>query len=470
MLNTASGIRHQGERQQAVTIIHADEMLTAQGWRKDSHVVIGDDGRIESIGDGAPEGALHVGALLPAMSNLHSHSFQRAMAGLTEARGKNPEDDFWSWRALMYRFLEALGPDDIEAIAAQVQMEMLEAGYAAVGEFHYIHHGADGAPYDNPAELSLRVIAAAKDTGIGFTHLPVLYMRGGLDDRALEGGQLRFSNDAESFARIHENVKTALEDCPDDFALGVAPHSLRAVDAEGLAFAEKLAGDAPIHIHIAEQIREVEQVEAALGAWPVRWLLDHAPVDERWCLVHATHMTSDETADLAKSKAVAGLCPITEGNLGDGVFNAPSYFDAGGRAGIGSDSNVRISLSEELRLLEYSQRFMRRRRNVLTDKNRSCGRFLYEETARGGAQALARSAGRIEPGALADLTALDMNSSTLAGLTGDTILDTWIFAGDDSLVTDVWSAGRYMVKEGRHVKRDPIEARFNNVMAKLRAV
>lgn len=452
----------------AKTVIHAEQILTAGGWRKNCHLVIDDAGRIESIGDGSHEGAVRGGALLPAVSNLHSHSFQRAMAGLTEARGGDPEDDFWSWRALMYKFLETLGPEDIEAIAAQVQMEMLEAGYAAVGEFHYIHHRNGGAAYDNPGELSLRILAAAKETGIGLTHLPVLYMRGGLDGRPLEGGQLRFGNDADSFTRIHETVRAALKDCPDDFSLGVAPHSLRAVDQAGLSLAEKLAGNAPIHIHIAEQIREVEDVEAALGAWPVRWLLEHAPVDKRWCLVHATHMSSDETADLAKSKAVAGLCPITEANLGDGVFNAPAFFAANGRAGIGSDSNVRISLSEELRTLEYSQRLTKRRRNVLADDKRSSGRLLYEESARGGAQALGRNAGRIEPGALADLTALDMNSPVLAGLSGDAILDAWIFAGDDRLVTDVWSAGRHVVTAGRHLEHDRIERRFDKVMRKLR--
>lgn len=453
----------------AKTAIHAEHMLTAAGWRKDCHLVIDDAGLIESIADGTPEGAVRTGALLPALSNLHSHSFQRAMAGLTEARGADPQDDFWSWRALMYKFLETLGPEDIEGIAAQVQMEMLEAGYAAVGEFHYIHHRNGGAAYDNPGELSLRILAAAKETGIGLTHLPVLYMRGGLDGRPLEGGQLRFGNDADSFTRIHEAVRAALKDCPGDFSLGAAPHSLRAVDQEGLAFAEKLAGGAPIHIHIAEQTKEVKEVELALSAWPVRWLLDNAPVDERWCLVHATHMSSDETADLAKSKAVAGLCPITEANLGDGVFNAPAFFAANGRAGIGSDSNVHISLSEELRTLEYSQRLTKRRRNVLADKNRSCGRFLYEETARGGAQALGRNAGRIESGALADLIGLDTNSPVLAGLSGDAILDAWIFAGDDRLVTDAWSAGRHTVTAGRHVERDRIQSRFDKVMRKLRA-
>ncbi len=448
-------------------IIFAETMLTATGWRDNAHLVIDNAGRIESIGVGAPEGAIRVGALLPAMANLHSHSFQRAMAGLTEKRGGDPQDDFWSWRALMYRFLDRLGPDEIEAIAVQVQMEMLEAGYAAIGEFHYIHHAPGGAAYDDPAELSLRVIAAASQTGIGLTHLPVLYMRGGLDGRALQGGQLRFGCDTDQFGLIFDGVKTALERSPADFRLGIAPHSLRAVDETGLCFAHRLAGDAPIHIHIAEQTGEVEEVEAALGAWPARWLLDHMPVDERWCLVHATHMTSDETRDLAMSGAVAGLCPMTEANLGDGLFNAPMFFEAGGRAGIGSDSNVLISLADELRLLEYSQRLARRRRNMLADDHRSTGRFLYETAARGGAQALARDAGRVEPGAVADLAALDLRATTLAGLSGDTILDAWIFAGDDRLVTDVWSAGRHVVRDGRHVGRDMIETRFNAVMATL---
>ncbi|WP_425408427.1 formimidoylglutamate deiminase [Hyphococcus sp.] len=451
-------------------IIHAQWMLTDMGWRENSHLVVDASGYIDSIGDGASNGAINVDVLLPAPANLHSHSFQRAMAGLTEHRGSAQNDDFWSWRDVMYRFLEILGPEDIEAIAAQVQMEMLEAGYASVGEFHYLHHQHAGVQYDNPAELSLRILSAAIETGIGLTHLPVLYMRGGLDDRQLQGGQLRFGNSLENFALIHENIKAALKACPDDFVLGVAPHSLRAVDQKGLFLSEKLAGAAPLHIHIAEQTKEIEEVEAALGAWPVRWLLDNISVNERWCLVHATHMSQGEVFELAKSDAIAGLCPITEANLGDGVFNAPDYLAAGGKYGVGSDSNLRISLSEELRMLEYSQRLTHRRRNVIADATRSCGRCLYEDAAAGGAQALGRKSGRIQAGYLADLTALNAAYFSPQTHSGDTLLDEWIFAKDDENVSDVWSAGRHVVRDGKHVKRDAVKKRFDNIMKKLRAM
>ena len=448
--------------------IFAKQMLTAAGWRQDVHVIIGEDGRITALGDGDVPDATRVDILLPAPGNEHSHSFQRALAGLTEFRGKAGTDNFWSWRELMYRFVERLTPEHVEAIAAQVQVEMLEAGYAAVGEFHYLHHQNGGEPYDDPAEMSGRILNAAAETGIGCTHLPVLYMRGGLDDRALKDGQLRFGCDPERFERLHEAIRGKMNELPDDFRIGVAPHSLRAVTQEGLALAAVLAKDAPVHIHIAEQTAEVDEVKAALGSTPVRWLLDHAEIAENWCLIHATHMSPDEIRDAAVSKSVAGLCPITEANLGDGVFSAATFIDAGGRMAVGSDSNVRISLTEELRLLEYSQRLTLRRRAVLADA-RSCGRFLYDHVTAGGAQALGRDSGRIEPGALADLVALDGAKPYLAGMEYDHLLDAWIFAGDDGAVTDVWSAGRHVVRGGEHIRRDAVRTRFDAVMAELRA-
>lgn len=449
--------------------IFAEHALTEAGWLRNIRVSVDGSGRIGAVAEGDRAGAHSVGVLLPAPGNVHSHGFQRALAGLAEARGPAGSDDFWSWRDLMYRFLDELGPDEVEAIAAQAQMEMLEAGFAAVGEFHYLHHQAGGAPYDQPAELTQRLLSAAVQTGIGYTHLPVLYMRGGLDGRPLEGGQLRFGCDAERFARLHAACAESLIGCPADFCLGVAPHSLRAVSKEGLDLAVGLAKDAPIHIHIAEQTAEVEAVDEALGARPVRWLLDHAPVDARWCLVHATHMTEAESDGVAATGGVVGVCPVTEANLGDGIFDATGFAKAGGRFGIGTDSNIRISLTEELRLLEYSQRLRDRRRVLLADQDRSCGRFLYEQAARAGARALGRDAGRIAPGALADLVALDAESSLLAGLSGDRLLDAWIFSGDDRAVTDVWAAGRHMVRDGRHVRRDEIARRFAAVIRDVRA-
>jgi len=451
------------------TSISAAQALTSEGWRKDIVVEIGDDGRISNITNNQNALATKVGILLPALSNVHSHSFQRAMAGLAEKRGPTVRDDFWSWRKVMYRFLDILSPDDIEAIAAQVQMEMLEAGFASQAEFHYLHHAPGGQFYDQLEETSLRHFAAAQTTGIGYTHLPVLYMQGGLDGRRLEGGQLRFGCDIEQFEHLFTNIKSQMADHPADYTLGVAPHSLRAVSADGLKAALALSPDTPVHIHAAEQVGEIEEVQSALGTRPIRWLLDNMPVGKRWCLIHATHMDNGEIDDLARSGAVAGLCPITEANLGDGIFNAPRYMHGGGAFGIGADSNVKIALSEELRMLEVSQRLRDRQRVVLSDEaTPSNGRFLYERAASGGAQAIGRNSGRIEIGALADLVALDDTHHSIASLTDDTVLDTWIFACGDELVSDVWSAGRHKVKRGIHINRDKISSRFLHTITKLR--
>ncbi|MFT6033165.1 MAG: formimidoylglutamate deiminase [Arenicella sp.] len=451
------------------TTIFANQALTSSGWQHNIAVSIDDNGRIADIYAATGNEEKKVGILLPALSNLHSHAFQRAMAGLAEHRGSNPVDDFWTWRKVMYRFLEILSPDDIEVIAAQVQLEMLESGYAASAEFHYLHHHHDGTQYHNIGELSERLFQASLTSGIGYTHLPVLYMRGGLDDRALQGGQKRFANDLDQFEALFASLTVSISELPNDAVLGVAPHSLRAVSKDGLLMASRLDNKTPIHIHIAEQQSEVNDVVQALGARPIRWLLDNIEVDKRWCLIHATHTDNAELIDLAKSGAVAGLCPITEANLGDGTFDALKFFENGGRYGIGSDSNVKIGLSEELRMLEVSQRLRDQRRVVLSSQQLpSNGRFLYSHAATGGAQALARDSGRIEVGALADLVALNDEHYSIAGLSNDTVLDTWIFACGDDIVSDVWAAGRHMVKDGQHIRRDDINHKFLQTMKRLR--
>lgn len=449
-------------------VLWAEQALTADGWRRDVRVEIDGNGRIAALGSESHAQGHRVGVLLPAPANLHSHAFQRAMAGLTEQRGPDPRDSFWTWRRLMYRFLERLGPEEIESIAAFAQMQMLEAGFAAVAEFHYIHHQPGGAPYDDLAELSNRIAAAASETGIGLTLLPVLYRHGGCGGKALQPGQLRFGNAPDRFARLREEADSVVRALDADARTGVAVHSLRAVDPEGLAFAAALAPRAPVHIHAAEQTAEVEEVEACLGARPVEWLLDNAGVDERWCLVHATHMTPCETAAFAGSGAVAGLCSITEASLGDGIFDGASFHAQGGRFGVGSDSNVRISLAEELRTLEYSQRLRDRARAVLARPGKSTGRTLFDAVARGGAQAAMRDTGTLAPGRLADLVALDSGAADLAGTQGDTILDSFIFAGGDRMVTDLWSAGRHVVTEGRHIRHDAITGRYIRTMDRLR--
>lgn len=448
-------------------IIWAKQALLAEGWASRVRIEIAADGRIADIRTGTPpEGETHA-ILLPAPANLHSHAFQRAMAGLTERRGPNPRDTFWTWRQLMFRFLDRLTPDDIEAIAAFVQMEMLEAGYACNVEFHYLHHHPGGLPYDNLAETSARIAAAAQTTGIGLTLLPVLYQYGGCDRRPLGAGQIRFGNDTDRFVHLFEAAAETLAPLPADTALGVAPHSLRAVSPEGLRTAIEL-GKGPIHMHLAEQIAEIEEVEAAWGARPVRWLLAHAPVDARWCLIHCTQMEPDETLALAATGAVAGLCPITESSLGDGIFDGVRWLGAGGRFGIGSDSNIRIALSEELRTLDYSQRLRDRSRAALARADASTGRVLFEGAARGGAQAAGRESGCIAPGLWADLLALDGAAVDLADKTGDTILDAWIFAGDDRMVLDVWAAGRHLVRGGRHIAHEAIARRYVETLHRLK--
>lgn len=450
-------------------MIFAQQALLASGWARDVRVSLA-EGRITGIETNttAQSGDTRVDTVLPALGNLHSHSFQRAMAGMTEVR-KAERDSFWTWRELMYRFMDRLTPEQIEAIAALVFMEMQEAGYASVGEFHYVHHQRGGARYDAVAELSLRVMAAAKQTGIGLTHLPVLYTYGGAGQVPLTQGQLRFGNDVDRFSALLEGARRGLADLPKDARLGIAPHSLRATAPFDLARVLDIHRGGPVHIHIAEQPKEVRDIENWLGKRPVSWLLDNALVDARWCLIHATHMTEEETRAMAASGAVAGLCPITEANLGDGPFNGQTYLEAGGAFGVGSDSNVNISLTEELRTLEYSQRLRDLARNVLGVGEGSVGHTLYAGAARGGAQALARDAGEIAVGKLGDLVAVDSQAPALCALSPDQILDGLVFAAKDDVVTDVWSAGRHSVQAGRHVARDAIVARYRRAVSGLLA-
>ncbi len=448
-----------------MTVLFAKSALLPDGWAKDVRIEVA-GGRIVAVAKGLAPTGHALGCVLPAPVNLHSHAFQRAMAGMTERRGPTP-DSFWTWRTLMYRFLDHLTPDDVQAIAAFQQMEMLEAGYAGVAEFHYLHHQPGGAPYADLAEMAARIVAAARQSGIGLTLLPVLYQQGGCDGRALTAGQLRFGNDMDRFAQLWQGA--AAHATGADMVVGVAPHSLRAVSVAGLRDVVVLAPDAPIHLHIAEQVAEVTEVLAHRGARPVEWLLANVNVDARWCLIHATQMEPSETVDLAATRAVAGLCPITEANLGDGIFDGVRWLGAGGRFGVGSDSNVRISLTEELRLLEYSQRLAGKGRAMFATPDRSTGRVLFEGAVQGGAQAAGRQSGGIRVGNWADLLALNMGCVDLEGRQGDDILDALIFAGDDRMVTDVWAAGRHLVTGGRHVAREAIEAGYRRVMTGLRA-
>lgn len=448
-------------------MIFANRALLPSGWAGEVRLTLA-EGRIASVTPGAKAapGDTRVDVLLPALSNLHSHSFQRAMAGMAEVRAAG-RDSFWTWRDLMYRFLDHLGPDEVEAIAAMVFVEMQEAGYAAVGEFHYLHHRPGGGGYDDVAEMSVRIMAAAAATGIGLTHLPVLYGYGGAGRQALAGGQLRFGNDVDGFAGLMARVREAARVLPGDTGIGIAPHSLRATAPADLAAALPLAAGGPVHIHVAEQPKEVAEITAWLGAHPVAWLLANAPVGPAWCVIHATHMTADEVCGLARSGAVAGLCPITEANLGDGAFAGPGWIAAGGAIGIGSDSNVRIALGEELRMLEYSQRLRDLARNVMVAGEGSVGAWLYGAAARGGAQALGRASGAIAPGRWGDLVALDGAHPALCALAPEQLLDGLAFAAPGDVVTDLWSAGRHRVQGGVHVGREAVVAAYRRCMAGL---
>jgi len=447
--------------------IWAQHALTAKGWQTAVSVEIDESGKISRVSANQRASGTRVGILLPAVANLHSHAFQRAMAGMTETRGPDPHDSFWSWRKLMYRFLQHLSPDDVESIAAFGQMEMLESGYASVGEFHYLHHQADGHPYQQRAEMSERIISAASQTGIGLTLLPVLYEQGGCDGRALSDGQKRFGNTIDSYAALYADAKTCIAQHLTNASIGVAPHSLRAVSQSGLTQAHQLANARPFHIHIAEQDAEVQEIHAAWQARPVEWLLDNHAVDRSWCLVHATQMQPQETTQLAQTGAIVGLCPITESNLGDGTFDGARYQQVHGAWGIGTDSNVRISLSEELRTLEYSQRLRDKGRAIYANKDQSTGRILYDTALQGGAQALQRESGSIAVGQIADLMVLDATATHLSAVKQNGWLDAWIFASDDRLITDVWSSGKHLVKEGCHIKREQIDGRYRKTLLSL---
>jgi formiminoglutamate deiminase len=446
--------------------LHFASALLPEGWAQDVRVEIAGSQFANLERNVQPRsGDERVQVALPGLCNVHSHGFQRGMAGLTEFRGP-AADNFWSWRTLMYRFVARMSPADLEAITAQAYVEMLESGFTRVGEFHYVHHDPQGKPYANPAETGERVIAAAHRTGIALTLLPVFYAHGGFGGAAPAEGQRRFVNSIDGFARLLDASRDLCASLPEAL-VGVAPHSLRAVTAQELTQVVAMAGQAPVHIHAAEQTGEVEQCIAWSGARPVEWLLDHAAVDERWCLIHATHMTSDEATRVAARGAVAGLCPITEANLGDGIFPATRFFGAGGRFGIGTDSNVSIAAADELRQLEYSQRLRDRARNVIgADDARSTGRVLFEGAVRGGAQALGASAG-IAEGAAADFFSLETGVPTFAGRSGDALLDSFIFAGGRHHIEGVWRAGRRVVSGGRHHAREEVAALYRAALQGL---
>lgn len=426
-------------------------------------------GRIAKVETGVspdPEDDL-AGIAVPGLPNVHSHTFQRAMAGLAERRGGPGQENFWTWREQMYRSLDRMDPPDIEAVAAQAFVEMLESGFTRVGEFHYLHHDPSGKPYANLAETAERIASAAQATGIGLTLLPVFYAHGGFGGLPPTHGQRRFINDVDSFAQLMEASERAIASL-EGSNIGIAPHSLRAVTPEELKELLPLAKGQPIHIHVAEQTREVDDCLAWSRLRPVQWLLENMPVDDKWCLIHATHTTETELQGIVKSGAVAGLCPITEANLGDGIFDASEFLGLCGSFGVGTDSNVLIDAACELRQLEYAQRLARRERNVLSSSHHaSTGRRLWDGALAGGSRSLGIAECGLKEGASADIVTLDQRHPLLAHKSDDAILDAWLFACREGAVQGVWRAGKKVVAEGMHMDREAIAARYRSVLKKL---
>lgn len=446
-----------------------EQAWLAEGWAENVRLTIADGhvGAIEVAAPPQPGDDRHA-ILIPGLPNLHSHAFQRGMAGLAERAGEG-DDSFWTWREVMYGFVDRLDPDGMRAIAALAYAEMLESGFTRVGEFHYLHHSPDGRPYGDVAAMAQAIAAAADETGIGLTLLPVFYAHSGFGGAAPTAAQRRFVNDLDSYAALIEASGAAVAGLGDAI-IGVAPHSLRAVTAAELTAVAAMAAGAPLHIHIAEQIAEVEACRAWSGARPVEWLMANAEVGADWCLVHATHVTEAEWRAIAQSGAVAGLCPITEANLGDGLFPAREFLADGGRFGVGSDSNVEIDAAAELRLLEYGQRLAHRGRNLLAGgAGRSTGTALHQAAQAGGGQALGQAGHGIATGAAADLVSLTAADPALAGRRGDAILDSWIFGRGARLVDCVWRRGVQCVAGGRHVARAAIDARYRAAMQALLA-
>lgn len=451
-----------------MTVIHARAALLDGEITGNVRVTLS-DGHIAAVEVGAKpqSGDESAGLLVPGMASLHSHAFQRGMAGLAEVPGSS-EDSFWTWRETMYRFALTMSPDQLEAVASQLYVEMLEAGFTRVAEFHYLHHDRDGRPYDDIAELAMRVCAAADATGLRLTMLPAFYAHATFAGAPPTAAQRRFVSDLDGYARL---LASCRRQCAPggNVTFGVAPHSLRAVTPQELSAVAAMLPDRPVHIHAAEQTREVEDCLGWSGQRPVDWLLDHASVDRRWCLIHATHMTDAEATRLARSGATAGLCPVTEANLGDGIFDGRRFLHAGGTFGIGTDSNVLVGVTDELRQFEYSQRLRDRARNVMSTGQIPTGLWLFRAALQGGARALAVPEPLIAVGAPADLVSIDIGEPPFAAVPAAQLIDAWIFASRGG-VDSVWVAGRKQVDGGRHVKRNEISRNFARAMKELAAI
>ncbi|MDX1459700.1 MAG: formimidoylglutamate deiminase [Xanthomonadales bacterium] len=452
----------------AETAIYCAHVLLEDGWAQDRLIHCDEHGMIRSISEGRRDQAREVlqGPVVPGMPNLHSHAFQRLMTGLTGAKGAG-RDSFWTWRQAMYGFANRITPEQLEDCAAWLFAEMLTAGYTSCAEFHYVHHQKNGQPFDQPAEMSARILAASDHGGMPLTLLPVLYQVSGFGAADANPEQARFAHDLDAYLRL-VSAASDLAAAASHARVGYAPHSLRAVPASSIReLGSVMNSEDVIHIHIAEQPAEVEDCLAHTGQRPVAWLLDHANLGSHWCLVHATHVEPEEIRGMASTGAIAGLCPTTEADLGDGVFDAVRFTDAGGSFGIGSDSNLVVSPVSELQLLEFTQRLMRRERNCLREGDWPTGRYLWQHAAKAGAQALGQPCGALGPGLRADLVELNPDHPLLAERSGDEVLETWVMSGTAALVRTVFTAGQARVREGRHVDYDALAGRYRDAVHAL---
>ena len=451
----------------SIQYFFAQRALLSSGWAKEVLFSV-KDGQFHSFKtDCAPTAECHVlsGPVLPTIANVHSHAFQRVMAGAAEV-SLNPNDSFWSWRDLMYKIVQKLTPEDAYIIAKQLYIDMLKAGYTQVGEFHYLHHDAGGKHYGQIGEMANQIISAANESGMGLTLLPVLYSHSGFGGQAPNAGQARFINSTDSYLALHQSCDKTLANHPIH-KLGICFHSLRAVTKPQIErVLQSLAKDCPVHIHIAEQQKEVQDSLAFSGQRPVEWLHNEIGLDARWCLVHATHLTDAERQTIASSQAVAGLCPTTEANLGDGIFPGVAFEQDNGRWGIGSDSHVSLSIVEELRTYEYGQRLRDQQRNRLYRPDQtSVGDNLYQQALLGGNQACDVSLGLAE-GNRADFMVLDESHPFIAASEAKDLLNRWLFATNENLVKDVFVAGNHTIENFRHQQEDSSRLAFIQVIKK----
>jgi formimidoylglutamate deiminase len=460
-----------------MTKLYAENILIGSQWQTDRTLILDNTGIITEIVEGRQDNAISLnGPVIPGMPNCHSHAFQRAFAGYSEYRqydddGKPTTDSFWSWRDIMYRFVAKMTPQDLHIVAKFLYIEMLKAGYTSVAEFHYLHHQVGNVRYDDPAEMSHQVINAAGLVGMGLTHLPVLYTYAGFGEQAPSSAQGRFIHQTNEYLRLLGSLNANYSGKPN-FKLGIAPHSLRAASEQQLQevipFIRQMDSTAPIHIHIAEQTKEVDDCLAFYQQRPVEWLLNNHQVDSNWCLIHATHLSDSEVESLANSGSIAGICPTTEANLGDGIFPTETFLQKGGRFAIGSDSHIGINIADEFRLLEYGQRLTSHQRAVLVNKScPSVGQYLYLKAAKDGANALSQNVGEISVGKRADLVVLNPEHPSLFSKQHSQILDAAIFACNQLPVKDVFVAGKQVIEDGEHDLAESAIADYKKVLSQL---